>query len=181
MAAAALKDLNCNPKAILPQGSHKTTVTREASVRSRPDTIWVHDTILSKIYLKAQANRTINPSSSRDSLPSSISDSLPHSRLSCLDSLWSSGDTSASGPDTISICHDEASDIFYLDLRFSPRERTLAAPFIHTDSIITLRDSTTVTQQAPSSPMKNFWDSLLSGIESIGLFIAGFLVGKVIP
>jgi hypothetical protein len=29
--------------------------------------------------------------------------------------------------------------------------------------------------------MKNFWDSLLSGIESIGLFIAGFLVGKVIP
>jgi hypothetical protein len=75
------------------------------------------------------------------------------------------------------VCHNPVSGIFFIDLRLAARERTIAGPFIHTDSIVTLHDSTTVTRTLP----KSFWDDVLSDAEVIGGFVLGFVIGKVIP
>jgi hypothetical protein len=75
------------------------------------------------------------------------------------------------------VCLDEASQIFYLDLRLASRDRSLPGAFLHTDSIVTLRDSTTVTRTA----QKSAWDTVLSDAELIGAFVFGILLGKVIP
>lgn len=168
-----LKQLGCNTPTLHPMGTPKTTQTRIASLHSWSDTVWVHDTVAVKVYLKAKANRYGTLLSKTDS---SRSDSS-FSQLVCLDSLLASGDTTAAGPDTINVCMDEATRIFYLDLKLANRDRTLPGAFTHTDSIITLRDSTTVTEKQG----KSVWDTILSDAELIGSFIFGLLLGKVIP
>jgi hypothetical protein len=162
--AVALQSLQCN-HAPTPATS-LTKVTRHAEAIQRTDTIVVHDTIRWAIYLRAKANRAV------DTLLVSSGDSQRVS-LACLDSLFWSNDTSAAGPDTLSICHDEQANQFFLDLRLAVRNRTIAAPFTHTDSLIYENASTTITTQP------TLWDKILSGLQFLGAAAIGFLVGIV--
>ena len=176
---ASLHQLGCNA----PLPKHKTVQTQHAALRLRPDSIIIHDTIrLTRWRIRAQANwrgfDTIQPLPSDTprvtaarSMPSGLS---PDSALSCLDTLISTGDTAAIGPDTMSICHDMITDRFYIAIQPAARRLDTVVTYLARDSIIDHFDATTITRQAPGD---NIFDQAL---RIIGAIAIGFFLGKVL-
>lgn len=190
MALAAMVELRqgCAPSPIPP----KTVSTRTAAVKLRPDSVLIHDTVtLIRWRISAPANYypqiahdTSLLTQKSDSIPQSdtamqalmqnrLRGLLPDSSYSCLDTAIWTGDTAATGPDTMSICFDKRSDLFRVDIQPAIRRYNHEAYYTARDSVINIFDSTTITR-TQKDPITLFGHIL----QYLGVAFAGYILGK---
>lgn len=90
-------------------------------------------------------------------------------KQACLDTLLTS-DTSATAPDTLSVCF--ARDVFSVRLGLSPRRKMVAVPYIAHDTFISRED----TIRMGGAGGRAWYDDVLVVVLSVA---AGIIIGKI--
>ena len=92
-------------------------------------------------------------------------------RTVCLDSVLVT-DTTATAPDTLSVCYEHPADRFAVRLWLSPRRKAIAVPYLAHDTFYWREDSVRVT----SSTASKWYDDVLMVILSVA---AGIMLTKL--